>query len=207
MHGLLPYVESVLGIQLDLQHPKAEIPLKPVPAPNKSATFCQAVERRFASEQYSFDDRIRLLHSHGQTTSEEVCKVLYSQIQRAVDMVFYCQSDDDAVQIVAMAQEHSVCLVPFGGGTSVSCALKLPRSETRMIVSVDMRRMDAIEWVDKDNYRACAQAGITGSALEEGLSKYGFISGHEPDSMELSTLGGWIATNASGMKKESLRQH
>lgn len=201
MHGLLPYVESALGIHLDLQHPKTEMSLKPVPAPNKSASFCQAVEKRFASEQYSFDDRIRLLHSHGQTTSEEVCKVLYSQIQRAVDMVFYCQSDDDAVQIVAMAQEHDVCLVPFGGGTSVSCALKLPRSETRMIVSVDMRRMDAIEWVDKDNYRACAQAGITGSALEEGLSKYGFISGHEPDSMELSTLGGWIATNASGMKK------
>jgi len=25
--------------------------------------------------------------------------------------------------------------------------------------------------------------------------------GHEPDSIEFSTLGGWIATNASGMKK------
>ena len=25
--------------------------------------------------------------------------------------------------------------------------------------------------------------------------------GHEPDSVEFSTLGGWIATNASGMKK------
>ena len=27
------------------------------------------------------------------------------------------------------------------------------------------------------------------------------ISGHEPDSIEFSTLGGWIATKASGMKK------
>jgi alkyldihydroxyacetonephosphate synthase len=25
--------------------------------------------------------------------------------------------------------------------------------------------------------------------------------GHEPDSIEFSTLGGWIATRASGMKK------
>ncbi len=25
--------------------------------------------------------------------------------------------------------------------------------------------------------------------------------GHEPDSIEFSTLGGWVATRASGMKK------
>jgi alkyldihydroxyacetonephosphate synthase len=37
--------------------------------------------------------------------------------------------------------------------------------------------------------------------LEEELNRQGFTSGHEPDSIELSTLGGWIATNASGMKK------
>ena len=27
------------------------------------------------------------------------------------------------------------------------------------------------------------------------------MSGHEPDSVEFSTLGGWISTRASGMKK------
>jgi alkyldihydroxyacetonephosphate synthase len=33
------------------------------------------------------------------------------------------------------------------------------------------------------------------------LAEKGFCTGHEPDSMEFSTLGGWIATRASGMKK------
>jgi alkyldihydroxyacetonephosphate synthase len=33
------------------------------------------------------------------------------------------------------------------------------------------------------------------------LARYGVTMGHEPDSVEFSTLGGWIATNASGMKK------
>jgi alkyldihydroxyacetonephosphate synthase len=37
--------------------------------------------------------------------------------------------------------------------------------------------------------------------LEKKLAKEGFTSGHEPDSQELSTLGGWISTNASGMKR------
>jgi len=33
------------------------------------------------------------------------------------------------------------------------------------------------------------------------LEAKGLTTGHEPDSIELSTLGGWISTNASGMKK------
>ena len=39
--------------------------------------------------------------------------------------------------------------------------------------------------------------------LERDLKQYGVISGHEPDSMEVSTLGGWISTRASGMKKNT----
>ncbi len=37
--------------------------------------------------------------------------------------------------------------------------------------------------------------------MEKELKKSGVICGHEPDSIEFSTLGGWIATKASGMKK------
>ena len=116
-------------------------------------------------------------------------------------MVFFCESEEDAEKIVKLAQEHDVCLVPFGGGTSVSCALQLPENEARMIISVDMRRMNRVEWLDTKNLQACVQAGISGIELEDHLGKLGFTSGHEPDSIEFSTLGGWIATNASGMKK------
>jgi len=45
------------------------------------------------------------------------------------------------------------------------------------------------------------QAGINGQQLERELSLKNFCTGHEPDSMEFSTLGGWVATRASGMKK------
>lgn len=33
------------------------------------------------------------------------------------------------------------------------------------------------------------------------LNEHGYCTGHEPDSMEFSSLGGWVATRASGMKK------
>jgi alkyldihydroxyacetonephosphate synthase len=48
---------------------------------------------------------------------------------------------------------------------------------------------------------ACIQAGAIGRNIAAQLRTYGYTMGHEPDSVEFSTLGGWIATNASGMKK------
>ena len=72
-----------------------------------------------------------------------------------------------------------------------------------MIVSLDMSRMNKIIWVDKINNLACVQAGIAGQDIERQLKSHGVVSGHEPDSMEFSTLGGWLSTRASGMKKNT----
>lgn len=47
------------------------------------------------------------------------------------------------------------------------------------------------------------QAGIVGQDLEREMRARGFTVGHEPDSYEFSTLGGWVATRASGMKKNT----
>ena len=45
------------------------------------------------------------------------------------------------------------------------------------------------------------ESGIVGQDLERELGTMGLCTGHEPDSMEFSSLGGWVATRASGMKK------
>lgn len=66
-----------------------------------------------------------------------------------------------------------------------------------------MSRLNKVLWVDKVNKLACVQSGIRGIELEKELQKYGMICGHEPDSMEFSTLGGWLSTRASGMKKNT----
>ena len=201
MPSFIPYVEEMLGVPVELQDPKIEVAEKPVDPPKRNEAFCSAVEAAFDSGQISFENRDRLIHSHGQTSADEVYKVLYGRLPRVVDMVFFCQSEADAQKIVDLAKTHDICLVPYGGGTSVSNALLLPENETRMVVSVDMQRMNAIEWIDRENFQACVQAGITGERLAELLEAEGFMTGHEPDSVEFSTLGGWISTNASGMKK------
>ncbi|MDZ8030432.1 FAD-binding oxidoreductase [Nostoc sp. DedSLP04] len=201
MPYFISHIEEQLGIEINPHEQQPEITEKFIYPLNINKNFCQEIENIFPNNQYTFDEPERLFHSHGQSAFKEVYKVLYSKLDRTVDMVFYCQSELDAQKIINLAIEHNICLVPFGGGTNVSCALKLPEDEKRMVVSVDMRRMNKIEWIDRDNLRACVQAGITGQQLEEQLRKNGFTCGHEPDSLEFSTLGGWISTNASGMKK------
>lgn len=201
MPYLLPYIENELGINIELDNYRQEIEHKSILPPVCHEDFCQALKQFFPPHQYTFDDAQRLLHSHGQNSFEEIYQVLYEELKRTADMVFYCESESDVQKLIQLAITHNVCLVPFGGGTNVSCALKLSERETRMIIAVDMRRMNQMEWINKSNLQACFQAGITGKHLEEILQAEGFTCGHEPDSIELSTLGGWIATNASGMKK------
>ncbi len=89
-------------------------------------------------------------------------------------------------------------LIPFGGGTSVSHAVLCPVDEQRMIVSVDMHEMNRIKWINRANLTACIEAGAVGKDIESKLAAQGLVFGHEPDSYEFSTMGGWVATRASG---------
>jgi alkyldihydroxyacetonephosphate synthase len=201
MPHFLPYLEMSMGLPLDLKNLRPELTEKVVQPAHRNEAFCQAITATFPERMYTFQDAARLRHSHGQTGAEEVFLVFYSQLERTADMVFFCESDTDAEQLIQLAVQHNICLVPYGGGTSVSGALMLPPDETRMIVAISTRRMNKLEWIDAENMQACVQAGMSGKELEEALATQGFTCGHEPDSIELSTVGGWISTNASGMKK------
>lgn len=150
----------------------------------------------------SFKQWERIMHSHG-ATFQEIFALRYTKFQRFVDVIIYPYTTEHCELMVKLANKHNVVLVPYGGGTNVTQSLMIPDTEKRMVVSVDMSRMNQIKWVDKENNVALVQAGIAGTDLERDLKQYGVCSGHEPDSQEFSTLGGWISTRASGMKKNT----
>src|SRR5215468_9295879 len=144
------------------------------------------------------DPRVR--HGHGHT-QEDVWDARWGAFARVPDLVVWPASEEEVRDLVALARRERVCLVPFGGGTNVTDALRCRVDERRAIASLDLRRMNRVRWIDPRNGTACIEAGATGLEIEEQLGRHGWTLGHEPDSAELSTLGGWIATNASGMKK------
>ncbi len=198
--NLLPWVSDVMAIDFraSVMPPSSYPPA--VPPSRANDTLLEALRGIFAPDALSLDPLVRLRHGHGHTV-EEIFALRNGGLSRVPDVVVFPQSTDEVSRLVALAVTHDVCLVPFGGGTNVTDALRCPDSEARVIVSVDMRRMNRILWIDPENRTACIEAGAVGRHLAEALAAHGFTMGHEPDSYEFSTLGGWVATHASGMKK------
>lgn len=65
-------------------------------------------------------------------------------------------------------------------------------------VVVDLRAMDEIVDFDEKSRLVRVQPGMLGPDLDKALRSWGYMLGHEPQSIRISTIGGWIATRASG---------
>ncbi len=198
--NLLPWIRRTVGIDVASQDFRASNYPPSIPAPSCDLKFLDEVHNLLGKSDVSQDPEVRLRHGHGHT-QEEIYAIRYGRLPRVPDIVLYPRTEDQVSRIVEMALRHDVCLIPYGGGTNVTEALRCPEGEERTIASVDLRHLNRILWIDPVNYTACIQAGAVGRHIARQLARYGFALGHEPDSVEFSTLGGWIATHASGMKK------
>jgi alkyldihydroxyacetonephosphate synthase len=198
LENFAPFVQKAIGVPFDSKdiHPLVDAVVPPaLPCAELMAALLDAL----GAGAVSTKDEVRLRHGHGHHL-EEIYHVLYGKLERVPDVVVYPSSEEEVRAVLDVAARFSALVVPFGGGTCVSMALASPDG-ARPIISLDMSKMDRVEWIDPVTKTASIQGGAVGRILEEELRQHGFTLGHEPDSIEFSTLGGWIATNASGMKK------
>ncbi|CAI2349846.1 unnamed protein product [Caenorhabditis sp. 36 PRJEB53466] len=193
-----PWFENYLGIDLDFSTPTQKLSDVVIDAPIESEDIIEFLRENSIS--FSNAPKIRLMRGHGHTVHDMV-NLREGKIPRLPDIVVWPKTEQDIVKIIEGAMSHNCAIIPIGGGTSVTNALDCPTSEKRAILSLDMALLDTILWIDRENLTCRAQAGIIGQSLEQQLNKKGFTCGHEPDSIEFSTLGGWVSTRASGMKK------
>jgi alkyldihydroxyacetonephosphate synthase len=103
------------------------------------------------------------------------------------------RSTADVARVLAWADEARAPVVPFGGGSSVVDSI---RAEGAVVV--DLTALDTILGLDETSQLVTCQAGVMGPALDDYLRARGYLLGHEPQSIALSTVGGWIATRACG---------
>jgi alkyldihydroxyacetonephosphate synthase len=99
-----------------------------------------------------------------------------------------------AARLLRWASEQGVPVTPWGLGSSVTGA-PLP---LRGGVVADCSPMSGIVRLDDEDLTVTAKAGTLGGELEEALRARGLTLGHSPQSLHLSTVGGWVATRASG---------
>jgi len=101
---------------------------------------------------------------------------------------------EDVVKAVKVCNENKALLVPYGLGSGCMNAT-FTTSET---VLLDMSSMNRIRGVDKQNLIATFDAGVRGADAESAVAKEGLMLGHYPQSIDVSSVGGWVSTRASG---------
>ena len=196
----LPWVREVLESHIDPKDVNPPAYPTKIPEPRNAPEFLADIRKFLSESQIDSRGEMRLRHGHGHTQAE-MYSIKYAELGRIPDLVVYPQTEAEVASLIEAGKKHDVSLIPYGGGTNVTDALRCQAQEQRVIVSIDMRRLSRILWIDRANMMACIQAGAIGRHILAELKKYGVTMGHEPDSVEFSSLGGWIATNASGMKK------
>ena len=97
--------------------------------------------------------------------------------------------------IAAACHEHHIPLTAAAGRSGV-CGSSVP---ARGGVVVDFCTMAGIVGVDRESMVVDVRPGTFGDALETELQDdFGLTVGHWPQSMTLSTVGGWLACRGAG---------
>ncbi len=98
--------------------------------------------------------------------------------------------------IVRLANEEKIPIVPYGGGSGLmGGALSI-----RPNMLLDLRGMNQILEIDTAAHSARVQAGVVLETLEKKLNDASFILGHDPWTLPVATVGGAISTNSVGYR-------
>jgi alkyldihydroxyacetonephosphate synthase len=109
-------------------------------------------------------------------------------------LVLWPASGAEVSRVLRRAQREGIPVTPFGGGSNVvGGAIPTPGG-----VVLDTRDMTGILNLDETSLVVTVAAGTMGNDLEDLLNGKGYTLGHYPQSLHLSTVGGWVATRASG---------
>lgn len=173
--------------------------LRPLPSADalklRPPAFSPPVELRSFG---TTDARERATHTYGRGYRDLV-RGFAGDFSAAPDWIFYPTEESQLTLLFRFCEQEAIALVPYGGGTNVVGAVEhVPGAHHRGTACVDLSRMDRVLEIDTASRAARIQAGATGPRISEQLTPQGLSLRHYPQSFELSTLGGWIATRAGG---------
>lgn len=115
---------------------------------------------------------------------------------RSPDLIIQPRSTEQVSEVMKIAHEHGIPVVPRGGGTGL-CGSAVPLQGG---IVMDMSRMKRIVEISVGDLCCVVEAGCVYQDLNDALSPYGFWFPPSPGSSDACQIGGMVATNASGMK-------
>jgi glycolate oxidase len=118
----------------------------------------------------------------------------YTLNRNPPEAVVFPRSTRQVADVVKICNHHGVSIVPRGAGTSLAGGcLPVGRSVVLMLT-----RMNRVLEVNLRDRWAVVEAGVYNSLLNKALAGTGCFFAAEPSTQGASTIGGNVATNASG---------
>ena len=106
--------------------------------------------------------------------------------------VVFCESTDDVVAVVQLADRHAVPVIPFGVGSSLEGHLLAVQGG----VSIDVSRMNKVLAVNAEDLTVTVQAGVVRTQVNDEIRHTGLFFPIDPGAD--ASIGGMCATRASG---------
>lgn len=116
------------------------------------------------------------------------------QVPTRPGLVARPSSTEQVASLLALANERVVPVTPAAGRSGV-CGGSIP---TEGGIALDLTAMAGLVELDDTSLIATFWAGTFGPDVERILGEHGLTLGHWPQSMDLSTIGGWAACRGAG---------
>jgi len=188
--GIARVLGERLGVALPPPIPEPRIEDVVLPAP-------RIVPPASLAEICSTDAEDRAGHAYGKSF-RDVVRGLRREFPNPPDLVARPHDEAEVAALLDWCGSADLVAIPYGGGSSVVGGVEPPREARRGVVTIDLGRLDRVVEVDRTSRAARIQGGVLGPSLEQQLRSHGLTLRHFPQSFELSTLGGWIATRSGG---------
>ena len=158
--GIRGLLSEALGIDAaDVAQPRLDqVRLRPSAL---SAADRAGLGALVGAEHMIVDDHGRLLRAGGKSTLDLLRRKDFG-VQDAPDAVLLPGTEQEVADLLAYCADHSIAVVPFGGGTSVVGGLDPVRGDFKAVVSLDLRRLDQLHSLDEVSWEAELGAGVTG---------------------------------------------
>jgi glycolate oxidase len=130
-------------------------------------------------------------------TAEDLAVYSYDGtfVESRPDLVVIPETTEQVSQVVQLAAEKRIPIVPRGMGSGLAAG-SIPLPPEGLVLS--LTRMNRILELDAENATVRVEAGIVTADLQTAVEKRGFFYPPDPSSIRHSTIGGNIACNAGG---------
>jgi alkyldihydroxyacetonephosphate synthase len=119
---------------------------------------------------------------------------LQGKIAGLPDIITWPETVKQISEILKLANKEKIPVIPYAEGSGVVGGAIAIRGG----IILDMKKFNKVLEINDKDLTVTAQTGINGMNLERFLNDKGYTTGHIPQSLYTSSLGGWIAHRAAG---------